>query len=46
MYSGHYTTSINCSKKNLLQRHQNYKFEMIDTKISTIAYVVIYQLIM
>ena len=44
-YSGHYTASINCCKNILLQRQQIMEFEMIDTKNSSTAYVVMYKLI-
>ena len=49
MYSGHYTASINRCKKHSIattaKLQQNYEFEMIDTKNSSIADVVMHKLI-
>ena len=46
MYSGHYTASINCCKKKLYCNDSKItEFEMIDTKDSSAAYVVMYELI-
>ena len=46
MYSGHYTTSINCYKKTFHCNDSKItEFDMIDTKNSSIAYVVMHQLI-
>ena len=42
MSSGHYTTSINCCKKLFYFNDSKItEFELIDTKISSTAYVVI-----
>ena len=47
MYSGHYTTSINCCKTIFnCSDSKITKFEIIDTKSSTTSSVAIYQLIM
>ena len=46
MYSGHYTASINCCKGTFYCNDSKItEFEMIDTKISSTAYVVMYKLI-
>ena len=46
MYSGHYTTSINCCKRIFYCNDSKItEFETIDTKNSTTAYVVMYKLI-
>ena len=46
MYTGHYTTSINCYKKTFFCNASKItEFEMIDTKISSTAYVVMYNFI-
>ena len=45
MYSGHYTTFVNCCKCSLLIWSKITEFEMIDFKSSCTAYVVIYALI-
>ena len=45
IYSGHYTASINCLKKIYCNDSKITEFEMIDTKNSTTAYVVMYKLI-
>ena len=46
MYSGHHTTSINCCKKTFYCNDSKItEFEMIDTKNSSTAYVVMYKLI-
>ena len=43
MYSGHYTASINCCKKTFYCNDSKItEFEMIDTKNSSTAYVVMY----
>ena len=44
MYSGHYTASINCCKKFYCNDSKITEFEMIDTKNSSTAYVIIYKL--
>ena len=46
MYSGHYTTSINCCKKAFFCNDSKItEFVIIDTKNSSTAYVVMYELI-
>ena len=46
MYSGHYTASINCCKRTFYCNDSKItEFEMIDTKTSITAYVVMYKLI-
>ena len=46
MYSGHYTTSINCCKRKFYCNDSKItEFETIDTKNSSTAYVVMYNLI-
>ena len=46
MYSGHYTASINCCKRTFYCNDSKITdFEMIDTKNSSTAYVVMYKLI-
>ena len=46
MYSGHYTTSINCCKKKIYCNDSKItKFEMMDTKNTSTAYAVMYKLI-
>ena len=46
MYSGHYTASINCCKRTYSCNDSKItKFEMIDTKNSSTAFVVMYKLI-
>ena len=45
MYSGHYTTSINCCKNILLQRQQNYEIWNVWYQNSSTAYVAMYELI-
>ena len=45
MYSGRYTSSTNGYIKTIFQRQQITEFEMIDTKNSSTAYVVMYKLI-
>ena len=44
MYSGHYTASIRCCKIFYCYDSKITKFEMIDTKNSSTAYVVMYKL--
>ena len=44
MYSGHYTASINCCKKRVYWNNSKItEFEMIYTKNSSTAYVVMYK---
>ena len=44
MYSGHYTASINCCKRTFYCNDGKItELEMIDTKNSSTAYVVIYK---
>ena len=46
MYSDHYTASINfCKKAFYCNDNKITEFEMIDTKNSSTAYVLMYQLI-
>ena len=46
MYSGHYTASIGCCKRTFYCNDSKItEFEMIDTKNSSTAYVVMYELI-
>ena len=46
MYSGHYTAFINCCKRTFCCNDSKItEFEMIDTKNSSTAYVVMYRLI-
>ena len=45
MYSDHYTTSINCREKFYCNDSKIAEFEMIDTKNSSTAHVVMYKLI-
>ena len=46
MYSGHYNASINCCKRTFYCNDSKItEFEMIDTKTSSNAYVVMYKLI-
>ena len=46
MYSGHYTAFINCCKRTFCCNDSKItEFEMIDTKNSSTAYVVMYKLI-
>ena len=46
MYSGHYTTSINCCKRAFYcDDNKITEFEIIDTENSSTAYVVMYKLI-
>ena len=46
MYSGHYTSSINCCKSTFYRNDSKFtEFEMINTKNYFIAYVVMYKLI-
>ena len=46
MYSGHYIASIKCCKRTFYCNDSNItKLEMIDTKNSSTAYVVMYKLI-
>ena len=45
MYSGHHTTSINCCKTFYCNDSKIMNFEMIDTKNSPTAYVVLYEFI-
>ena len=46
MYSGHYTVSINCCKRTFYCNDSKItEFEMIDTKNSSTAYVVMYRLL-
>ena len=46
MYSGHYTASINCCKRTFYCNDSKItEFEMIDTKNSSTAYVLMYKLI-
>ena len=46
MYSGHYTASINCCKRTFYYNDSKItEFEMIDTKNSSTAYVLMYKLI-
>ena len=40
VYSGHYTASINCCKKNYSNDSKITEFELIDTKTSSTAYAV------
>ena len=44
-YSGHYTASINCCKTYYCNDSETVEFEMIDTKNTSSAYVVMYKLI-
>ena len=45
MYSGHFTASINCCKRTFYCNDSKItEFEMIDTKNSSTAYVVMYKL--
>ena len=44
MYSGHYTASINCCKITFYYNDSKItEFEMIDTKNSSTAFVVMYK---
>ena len=43
MYSGHYTTYINCCKKFCCNDSIISEFDMIDTKPPSTAYLVIYK---
>ena len=45
MHSGHYTASINCCKKIYCNDHTTTKFGIIDSKNSSTAYVILYELI-
>ena len=45
IHSGHYTASINCCKNILLQRSHNYGFGIADNENSSIAYIMLYELI-
>ena len=45
MYSGHYTTAINCCKKIYCNDSKIAEFKIIDTKNSSTAYVEVYELI-
>ena len=46
IYSGHYTTSVNCCNRTFYCNDNKItEFDMINTKNSSTAYVVIYKLI-
>ena len=46
IHSGPYTTSINRCKKTFYCNDNNFtEFEIIDSKVSSIAYVIFYELI-
>ena len=45
IHSGHYTAPINCCKKIYYNDHTITEFGIIDTKISSTAYVILYELI-
>ena len=46
IHSGHYTASINCCKKTFYcNDHTITEFGIIDSKISSTAYVILYELI-
>ena len=46
IHSGHYTASINCGKKNFYCNDNTItEFEIIDSKHSSTAYVILYELV-
>ena len=45
MHSGHYTASINCCKNIYCNDHTTTEFGIIDSKNSSTAYVILYELI-